>query len=216
MQHSAIGIHLPDIVSGKAKEGTSGETEISPERHAQHHREVHHIVAPLFPAIKSIVLEILLVGLIFGIGWLLLEENILPPHPFFTLIVLFLLATTLAKILDYLKVVGLLGMLIAGLVVRNGFFLTFNPKWSSNIRLIALAIILLSGGLGLKWERLKAAGATTLLLAFVPAPVEAISVAIVSHFILGLPFLWSFMLGFGVAAVSPAVVVPLMIRRVRG
>ena len=48
-------------------------------------------------------------------------------------------------------------------------------------------------------------------LAFFPCLVEATVVAISSHLLLGFPWLWGFMLGFILAAVSPAVVVPCLL-----
>lgn len=48
-------------------------------------------------------------------------------------------------------------------------------------------------------------------LAFCPCLAETLTVAIASHFILDFPWLWGFMLGFVLAAVSPAVVVPCLL-----
>ena len=48
-------------------------------------------------------------------------------------------------------------------------------------------------------------------LAFTPCIVETIVVAVASHFLLGFPWMWGFMLGFVLAAVSPAVVVPCLL-----
>jgi hypothetical protein len=48
-------------------------------------------------------------------------------------------------------------------------------------------------------------------LAFLPCLTEACVVGLVSHWLVGLPWLWSFMLGFVLAAVSPAVVVPCLL-----
>lgn len=50
-----------------------------------------------------------------------------------------------------------------------------------------------------------------LRLAFVPCLVETAVVGLASHFLMGLPWLWSFLLGFVLAAVSPAVVVPCLL-----
>ncbi len=49
-------------------------------------------------------------------------------------------------------------------------------------------------------------------LAFCPCLAEAVTVAVASHLILGFPWLWGFMLGFVLAAVSPAVVVPCLLQ----
>ena len=48
-------------------------------------------------------------------------------------------------------------------------------------------------------------------LAFTPCIVETTVVAVFSHLLMGLPWLWGFMLGFCLAAVSPAVVVPCLL-----
>jgi len=50
-----------------------------------------------------------------------------------------------------------------------------------------------------------------LRLAFGPCITEAVTVAVMAHFLLGLPWLWAFQLGFIIGAVSPAVVVPSML-----
>jgi NhaP-type Na+/H+ or K+/H+ antiporter len=48
-------------------------------------------------------------------------------------------------------------------------------------------------------------------LAFTPCLAETVTVAIASHFLLNFPWLWGFMLGFVLSAVSPAVVVPILL-----
>ena len=49
-------------------------------------------------------------------------------------------------------------------------------------------------------------------LAFIPCLVETLTVAVASHLLLGFPWLWGFMLGFVLSAVSPAVVVPCLLQ----
>ena len=49
-------------------------------------------------------------------------------------------------------------------------------------------------------------------LAFTPCLVETLVVAVASHLLLDFPWLWGFMLGFVLAAVSPAVVVPCLLQ----
>ncbi|XP_066303498.1 sodium/hydrogen exchanger 9B2-like isoform X3 [Branchiostoma lanceolatum] len=66
-------------------------------------------------------------------------------------------------------------------------------------------------GLGLDPVQLRRLSWTVLLLAFLPCVVEASTLAVVIHFLLDFPWLWGFMLGFVLAAVSPAVVVPSML-----
>ncbi len=105
----------------------------------------------------------------------------------------------------------LLGMLAAGCLLRNvpGDLLHALPdRWSVALRLVALTVILLRAGMGLDLEALRRLRGVFLRLALLPNLAEAMTVAIVSHMLLDLPLLWGLLLGFVIAAVSPAVVVP--------
>ncbi|XP_047736431.1 sodium/hydrogen exchanger 9B2-like [Hyalella azteca] len=108
----------------------------------------------------------------------------------------------------------LLGMLLVGMALRSVAIVgdSVDPNWSSSIRNIALVVILLRSGLGLDPKALKAMSLVVFRLAFVPCLVETTVVAFVSHFLLDFPWLWGFMLGFVLAAVSPAVVVPCLLQ----
>uniref|UniRef100_A0A3B3TBX0 Sodium/hydrogen exchanger 9B2-like n=1 Tax=Paramormyrops kingsleyae TaxID=1676925 RepID=A0A3B3TBX0_9TELE len=107
------------------------------------------------------------------------------------------------------------GMLLAGLVLRNVPYITsavyIDSRWSTALRNIALAIILTRAGLGLDALALRKLKAVCVRVAVGPCTVEACTVAVVSHFLMSLPWIWSFLLGFVLSAVSPAVVVPSML-----
>lgn len=62
-------------------------------------------------------------------------------------------------------------------------------------RKLALTVILLRAGLGLDIVKLRKLSFAVLRLAFTPCLCEAITVGIVSHFLLGFPWTWSLMLG---------------------
>ncbi|KAK8396546.1 hypothetical protein O3P69_005530 [Scylla paramamosain] len=79
-------------------------------------------------------------------------------------------------------------------------------------RNLVLVIILLRAGLGLDPAALRKLSCVVLRLAFLPCVVEAVVAALMAKLLLSLPWLWSFMLGFVVAAVSPAVVVPGLLK----
>ena len=99
----------------------------------------------------------------------------------------------------YFNFPPLLGMLIIGFLLRNvsqiNLAKDIDPGWSSALRQIALAVILLRSGLGLDTDALKRLRFTVLRLAFGPCITEAVTVAVVSHYLLGLPWLWAFQLG---------------------
>uniref|UniRef100_A0A3B4Z6E0 Mitochondrial sodium/hydrogen exchanger 9B2-like n=1 Tax=Stegastes partitus TaxID=144197 RepID=A0A3B4Z6E0_9TELE len=107
------------------------------------------------------------------------------------------------------------GMLLAGLLLRNVPYITdaifIDTHWSAALRNIALSIILTRAGLGLNPSALRRLKAVCVRVAVGPCMVEACTVAVVSHLLLGLPWVWGFILGFVLAAVSPAVVVPSML-----
>lgn len=79
-------------------------------------------------------------------------------------------------------------------------------------RKVALVIILIRAGLDLDPVALRRLKFTVLKLGLVPWAVEAIIMALTSHFFLDLPWNWAFLLGVIIAAVSPAVVVPCLFR----
>jgi len=86
---------------------------------------------------------------------------------------------------------------------------------SADLRLVALIIILLRAGFELNRRTLHRVGGRTLLLSFIPALTEGGAIALLGPWLLGLSRLESAILGFVLAAVSPAVVVPTMIRFIR-
>ena len=83
---------------------------------------------------------------------------------------------------------------------------------SSDLRLIALIVILLSAGLELSKEALKRVGLSAVLLASIPPIFEGVAVTLCAPSMLGLTYLESAILGAILSAVSLAVVVPMMIK----
>ena len=83
---------------------------------------------------------------------------------------------------------------------------------SSSLRQFALIVILTRAGLSLNINDLKKVGRPAIMLCFVPACLEIIGYLLLGHFILGLSIFESCLLGSVMAAVSPAVVVPRMIK----
>ena len=83
---------------------------------------------------------------------------------------------------------------------------------SASIRKVALIIILIRAGLNLDLEALKKVGRPAILMCFLPATFEIIGFALLGPVILHLSLLDSLILGSVLAAVSPAVVVPNMLK----
>ncbi|WP_372846700.1 cation:proton antiporter [Pontiella sp.] len=113
-----------------------------------------------------------------------------------------------------LRMPGLLGMLMLGVLFGPYGLKLLEPGFlaaSSDLRMIALIIILLRAGFELSRDVLNRVGTQALLLSFVPGVLEGGTIALLGPKFLPLTHLESAMLGFIVAAVSPAVVVPMMI-----
>ncbi|OQV21679.1 Mitochondrial sodium/hydrogen exchanger 9B2 [Hypsibius exemplaris] len=164
----------------------------------------------------AVFLTKILIGLLVWLTLLsLLKEDALPGGNVFALVILIGAAFVGGFLISLIRLPPLLGMLIVGFMLRNvpGINIAgdIDPKWSSVLRNIALTVILIRAGLGLDGPALKKLSKSVLLLSFLPCLAEAASVGLASHFILGFPWLWAFLLGFVQGAVSPAVLVPFML-----
>ena len=112
-----------------------------------------------------------------------------------------------------LRLPKLTGMLAAGIIL--GALGWLDPKLmgiSAELRKIALIIILTRAGLNLELADLKKCGRPALLMSFVPASLEIFGVTLLAHFLLGLGFAEAALMGTVLGAVSPAVIVPKMLK----
>ena len=114
-----------------------------------------------------------------------------------------------------IKLPALLGMLITGIILGpyglnllDGSILGI----SAELRKIALIIILTRAGLGLDLSGLKKIGRPAVLMCFVPASFELLGMILLAPKLMGASVLESAVMGAVLAAVSPAVVVPRMVK----
>lgn len=139
-----------------------------------------------------------------------------------------LIAIGLSKLFEKLRLPGLLGMILTGIILGEysknyivdilkldflePFFISDKIlSISSDLRLCALIVILIRAGLGIDRVSLKKIGNVALKMACIPCLFEGFTVMIVTHLLLGFPLPICGTLGFIIAAVSPAVVVPEML-----
>ena len=133
----------------------------------------------------------------------------------FSLTLIFLSGIVLGSIFNHLKLPQLLGMLLTGIILGPYLLNLLDPKIlsiSTDLRQIALIIILTRAGLNLDINDLKKVGRPAVLMCFVPATFEILGMIIFAPKFLGLGLLDSAILGTVIAAVSPAVVVPKMLK----
>ena len=139
-----------------------------------------------------------------------------------------LIAIGISKLFEKLRLPGLLGMILTGIILgeysRNyivnilkldflePFFISDKIlSISSDLRLCALIVILIRAGLGIDRESLKKIGNVALKMSCIPCLFEGFTIMMITHLLLGFPLPICGTLGFIIAAVSPAVVVPEML-----
>lgn len=114
-----------------------------------------------------------------------------------------------------IKLPDLLGMLITGIVLGPYVLNMLDIKFlgiSADLRKIALIIILTRAGLGLDLASLKKIGRPAVLMCFVPATFELAGMLLLAPRLMGMSLLEAAVMGAVLAAVSPAVVVPRMVK----
>ena len=125
-----------------------------------------------------------------------------------------LLSLSLNAVLLKLKIPSLIAYIITGIVLGPYVLDLLDPNIlniSTDLRKIALIVILLRAGLTLDIKDLKLVGKGAILLSIIPATFEIITIGFLSQLIFSIPLIEGLILGSVVAAVSPAVVVPRMI-----
>lgn len=114
-----------------------------------------------------------------------------------------------------MKLPSLLGMLAAGILLGPYVLDLLDESIlgiSSELRRIALIIILTRAGFGLDMSGLKKTGRQAVLMCFVPASFEVIGIVLLAPWLMGLSVIEAAVMGAVLAAVSPAVVVPRMVK----
>lgn len=132
-----------------------------------------------------------------------------------SLALIFLCGTLLGSLFQKLKLPGLLGMLLTGIVLGPYALNLLDRSLlevSADLRQIALIIILMRAGLNLDIRDLQKVGRPAILMCFVPACFEITGMVLVAPKLLGISVLDTAIMGAVVGAVSPAVIVPKMLR----
>jgi len=131
-----------------------------------------------------------------------------------SLALMLLLGFGLSGVFKHFNLPGLIGMILAGIILGPYMFDMISPSLlevSTELRQIALIVILLRAGLSLDIQDLIKIGRPAFLMSFLPAVFEIGMVIIIAPMILNITLLDAAILGSVLAAVSPAVVVPRML-----
>ncbi|KAL0105705.1 hypothetical protein PUN28_015873 [Cardiocondyla obscurior] len=162
------------------------------------------------------VLCLCLLGLLlWGIVYTMIGNDAAPGGQLFSLAALCIAAHFGGWLISLTTLPALIGMLITGLILQNVGLVKLEGQYTtavSYLRKIALVIILTRAGLDLDPAALKRLKVTVPKLGLIPWVVEATVVATMTKYLLDMPWVWGFLLGSVIAAVSPAVVVPCLFR----
>lgn len=129
--------------------------------------------------------------------------------------IIFLSGLLLAGIFKKCKLPGLLGMLITGIILSPNCLNLIDESLmniAGSLRQIALVIILTRAGLSLDLEELKKVGRPAVLMCFVPACMEIAGTVLLAPALFSISVTEAAIIGSVLAAVSPAVIVPRMIK----
>nr|XP_039324060.1 sodium/hydrogen exchanger 9B1 [Saimiri boliviensis boliviensis] len=204
------------IAHGETKTVLSDTEETKPQT-----KKKTYISCPLRGVLNVIITNGVILITIWCMTWSILGSEALPGGNLFGLLIIFYSAIIGGKFVELIRIPlvpplpPLLGMLLAGFMIRNVPFISkhvhVDSTLSSVLRNIALTVILIRAGLGLNPQALKQLKGVCFRLAVGPCLIEASAAAVFSHFIMKFPWQWAFLLGFVLGAVSPAVVVPSML-----
>ena len=118
------------------------------------------------------------------------------------------------KLVSRTKLPPLIGMLLVGMALGPYVLNWLDSDLlavSQDIRTFALIVILLRAGLGIKKDQIKQVGTIALKISSIPCILEGVTITALAYYLLNFSFAEAGMLGFIIAAVSPAVVVPSML-----
>lgn len=133
----------------------------------------------------------------------------------FSLSLIFLFGMVFGGLFKKIKLPALLGMLLTGILLGPHILNVLSPSLlniSGDLRQIALIIILTRAGLNLDIQDLKKVGRPAFFMSFIPATLEILGMLILAPKFFNISLLDSAILGAVIAAVSPAVIVPKMLK----
>uniref|UniRef100_A0A3Q3VZY9 Cation/H+ exchanger transmembrane domain-containing protein n=1 Tax=Mola mola TaxID=94237 RepID=A0A3Q3VZY9_MOLML len=160
--------------------------------------------------LASLITKVLLAAVLFGVVWSITKDECLPLGNLLGITTLFICAVIGGKLVALIRLPSLppfpplLGNTGCLLIMIFAFL-------SASLRNIALAVILARAGLGLDPKALRKVKSVCIRVGAGPCIIEACTMALVSHFLMDLPWVWGFILGFVLGAVTPAVIVPSML-----
>ncbi|KAH8310451.1 hypothetical protein KR044_001417, partial [Drosophila immigrans] len=162
---------------------------------------------------EHVALLVIFLGL-WALGLALLPDYAIPSTGIMRIILLFVGAQISGILVSFIHLPDMLGMLFFGVVYTNVGLANFEgyERFELFLREMALINIMLLAGLGLDGSAFRRLWLMILRLTLVPTIVEVAIIAVLAHYTLAMPWLWGIALGLVITAVSPNVVVTVMLK----
>jgi NhaP-type Na+/H+ or K+/H+ antiporter len=132
-----------------------------------------------------------------------------------SLFFLLIVALLFGRFVGYFYLPSLLGMLLAGILIRNvdafAEFWQINSDWDQVLRQFAFILILIRCGVNLEPEALRQSLTTFISLGLLSTTAEAAAIILAAYYLFEIPLATSLLFGYILSATSPAVTIPAII-----
>ncbi|XP_034485487.1 sodium/hydrogen exchanger 9B2 isoform X2 [Drosophila innubila] len=194
----------------------SGNNGTGYPAHGEHYKGPkwwRHLVLHWSLVSEHVALLVIFLGL-WALGLALLPEYATPSTTIMRIILLFVGAQISGILVTFIHLPDMLGMLFFGVLYTNVGLANFEgyQRFEVFLREMALINIMLLAGLGLDGSAFRRLWLMILRLTLVPTIVEVAVIAVLAYFTLSMPWLWGIALGLVITAVSPNVVVTVMLK----
>ncbi|EDV94686.1 GH18256 [Drosophila grimshawi] len=184
--------------------------------HCEHYKGPkwwRHLVLHWSLLSEHVALLMIFLGL-WTLALALLPEYATPDTVIMRIVLLFVGAQISGILVGFIHLPDMLGMLFFGVIYTNAGFANFAgyERFELFLREMALINIMLLAGLGLDGSAFRRLWFMIMRLTLVPTIVEVAVIAVLAYFTLSMPWLWGIALGLVITAVSPNVVVTVMLK----
>ncbi|XP_055696956.1 putative SLC9B1-like protein SLC9B1P1 isoform X2 [Phlebotomus papatasi] len=167
-----------------------------------------------WPVISQPLSILIILLLIWGVGHSILPQYTAPDSPFMRMAFLFVGGQICGVLVSLIGLPDMLGMIGWGVFYRNiglGNFVGLSGL-EAILRELALVNIMLLAGMGLDLDALRKLFGMVMRITLIPTVAETVTVALLAVYLFNMPWLWGFLLGLVVTAVSPNVVISILLQ----
>ncbi|XP_030371431.1 sodium/hydrogen exchanger 9B1 isoform X2 [Scaptodrosophila lebanonensis] len=210
---ATIILTQPSLNLTNATQNTNGAAFPARDEEYKGPKWWRHLVAHWSLVSEHVAMFAIFLGL-WSMTWVLLRDLAVPSTVFMRIVLLFVGAQLSGILVTFLNLPDMLGMLFFGVLYGNVGWANFEGYQAVELflREMALVNIMLLAGLGLDGNSFRRLWLMIMRLALLPTIAEVAVLASLARFTLGMSWLWGIALGLVITAVSPNVVVTVMLK----